>query len=188
MALAWTLEMSVESAREAERDEVRLVRASLGGDSEAFSRLVRQHERRVFKLIGRFFRQPEDVEDVAQDVFLTVWRKLATYRAKAPFEHWITRVCLNRCYERLRKHKPVEQQLDDRVEPAAAANDPTAGVELERVLTSVEPVDRFVLLLLYGEGWTVAEIADRLDWTRVNVKVRAHRARKKLRRLLEGES
>ena len=115
MALAWTLEMSVESAREAERDEVRLVRASLGGDSEAFSRLVRRHERRVFKLIGRFFRQPEDVEDVAQDVFLTVWRKLATYRAKAPFEHWITRVCLNRCYERLRKHKPVEQELDDRV-------------------------------------------------------------------------
>ena len=67
-------------------------------------------------------------------------------------------------------------------------NDPTAGIELERVLTSVEPVDRFVLLLLYGEGWTVAEIADRLDWTQVNVKVRAHRARKKLRRLLEGES
>jgi RNA polymerase sigma-70 factor (ECF subfamily) len=186
MALAWTIEMSVESAREAEHDEVRLVRASLGGDSEAFASLVRRHQRRVFRLIGRFFRQPEDVEDVAQDVFLTAWRKLRTYRAEAPFEHWITRVCLNRCYERLRKYTPVEQELDDRVEPAAEAIDPTAGVELERLLRSAEPVDRFVLLLLYGEGWTIAEIAERLGWTQVNVKVRAHRARKKLRRILEA--
>jgi len=187
MELTWAMKMPLDSAPEAGRDEARLVRDSLGGDSEAFARLVRLHERRVFRLVGRFFRRHEDVEDVAQEVFLTAWRKLRTYRAEAPFEHWLTRVCLNLCYERLRKRRPAEQPLDGESHLVAAGSDPTAGLEAERLLANLEPADRFVLLLLYGEGWTVAEIAARLGWTQVNVKVRAHRARKKLRRLLEHE-
>src|SRR5262245_37002426 len=103
MTLAWTLEMSVRSAGEAEREEIRLVRAVLDGAPDAFSELVRLHQRRVFRLVGRFFRRREDVEDVAQDVFLTAWRKLSTYRADSPFEHWLTRICLNRCYDHLRR-------------------------------------------------------------------------------------
>jgi RNA polymerase sigma-70 factor (ECF subfamily) len=187
MELTWAMNMPLDSAAEAGHDEARLVSDSLGGDSEAFSRLVRLHERRVFRLVGRFFRRREDVEDVAQEVFLTAWRKLRTYRAEAPFEHWLTRVCLNCCYERLRKRRPAEQPLDEESHLGTRGADPTAGLEAERLLGNLEPADRFVLLLLYGEGWTVAEIAARLGWSQVNVKVRAHRARKKLRRLLEQE-
>jgi RNA polymerase sigma-70 factor (ECF subfamily) len=186
MTLAWTLEMSVGSAGEAERDEIRLVRAALDGAPDAFSELVRLHERRVFRLVGRFFRRREDVEDVAQEVFLTAWRKLRTYRAESPFEHWLTRICLNRCYDHLRKGAPAARDLG--VEPTATAGDPTAGIEVERLLAALAPADRFILLLLHGEGLTVAEIAGRLGWTQVNVKVRAHRARNRLRRLLEGRS
>jgi RNA polymerase sigma-70 factor (ECF subfamily) len=185
MELTWAMDMPLDSAREADRDEARLVASSLAGDPEAFALLVRIHQRRVFRLVGRFFRRSEDVEDVAQEVFLTAWRKLRTYRSEAPFEHWLTRVCLNCCYGRLRKHTPAEQPLDAQVDPVAPDGDPTARLEAERLLATLDPADRFVLLLLYGEGWTVAEIADHLGWTRVNVKVRAHRARKKLRRLLE---
>lgn len=166
-------------------DEANLVAASLKGDDDAFAGLVRLHQRRVFRLAGRFFRQRADIEDVAQETFLTAWSKLATYRAKAPFEHWLTRVCLNCCYERLRKKKRVEQSLDDQVELEAPQADPTAALEVQRLLKVLPPADRFVLLMLDGEGWSVAEIAERLGWSRVNVKVRAHRARKRLRRLLE---
>ena len=187
MELTWAMNMPLDSAPEAGHDEASLVSDSLGGDSEAFARLVRLHERRVFRLVGRFFRRHEDVEDVAQEVFLTAWRKLRTYRAEAPFEHWLTRVCLNCCYERLRKRRLAEQPLNGEAEPGTPGPDPTAGLEAERLLGALQPADRFVLLLLYGEGWTVAEIAARLGWTQVNVKVRAHRARKKLRRLLEQE-
>ena len=187
MELTWAMNMPLDSAPEAGHDEACLVSDSLGGDSEAFARLVHLHQRRVFRLVGRFFRRHEDVEDVAQEVFLTAWRKLRTYRAEAPFEHWLTRVCLNCCYERLRKRRPVEQSLDGDGNLAAPGADPTVGLEAERLLGALEPEDRFVLLLLHGEGWTVGEIATRLGWTRVNVKVRAHRARKKLRRLLEQE-
>ena len=186
MALAWTMELPLQSApRAGVDDDARLVAAAVGGDPDAFAALVRLHERRVFRLVGRFFRRPEDVEDAAQDTFLTAWRKLGTYKAKAPFEHWLTRVCLNCCYQQLRKRRPAEQPLSLDIDPAAPASAPEASLEVERLLRVLAPRDRFVLLLLDGEGWSVAEIAERLGWTQVNVKVRAHRARKKLRELLE---
>ena len=165
--------------------ETRLVDAARNGDESAFGELVRRHQNRVFRLAGRFFREPAEVEDVAQDTFLTAWSKLSTYRAEAPFEHWLTRVCLNTCYGRFRRRRPEQAPVD--VELAAPATDPTLKVDVERLLATLSRQDRFLLLLLHGEGWSVSEIAERLGWSRSNVKVRAFRARKKLRRLLEGK-
>ncbi len=181
--MSWTLRTPLDPAA-AETAEARLIAASLGGDGDAFGELVRLHQRRVFRLVGRFFKQREDVEDMAQETFLTAWSKLGTYQARAPFEHWLTRVCLNCCYARLRKRQPAEQALSEEDLPAHRT-DPDAGLEIERLLRPLKPADRFILLLLDGEGRSVAEIAERLGWTRVNVKVRAHRARQRMRRLLE---
>jgi len=187
MACAWTVCMPLDAAPEEATAEQRWISASRDGDPDAFAELVRLHQRRVFRLVGRFFRRPEDVEEVAQETFLTVWSKLSTYRAEAPFEHWLTRVCLNCCYAGLRRRKTREESTQhlDR-EPASPQADPGAALDVERLLRPLAPADRFILLLLYGEGWSVAEIAERLGWTAVNVKVRAHRARKRLRRLLEA--
>jgi len=181
--------MAVDAPAGQEPAETALVSAARRGDADAFERLVRLHERRVFRLAGRFFRRREDVEDIAQETFLTAWSKLHTYRARAPFEHWLTRVCLNCCYARLRKgRRPAETTLDGRREPAATpTRDPVAGIEVEGLLARLAPQERFILLLMHGQGWSASEIAERLGWTTVNVKVRAHRARKKLRRLLEQE-
>ncbi len=183
--LATRADTEAAEAAAADHREARLVRESLGGDTEAFSALVRAHERRVFRLLGRFFRRPEEVEDAAQETFLIAWRKLSTYRAEAPFEHWITRIALRSAYDRLRRHGFPTEPLDETTDPAAPATDPTARLEVERLLARLSPTDRFLLTLLEGEGWSVAEIAEKLGWTAVNVKVRAHRARKRLRQILE---
>jgi RNA polymerase sigma-70 factor (ECF subfamily) len=167
-----------------ERD---LVAASRGGDAAAFERLVRQHQARVFRLAGRFFRHREDVEDVAQETFLTAWRRLSTYESRAPFEHWITRVCLRLCYARLRTYRRHEEPIGA-AELIVQPHDPVSAIDVERLLAQLTPADRFVLLLLDGEGWSVKEIALRLGWTATNVKVRAFRARRRLRRLLEDPS
>jgi RNA polymerase sigma-70 factor (ECF subfamily) len=185
MITAWTMDETLLTAPPEAVDEPQLVAACRKGDNDAFTQLVRRHQRRVFRLAGRFFRRPEDIEEAAQETFLTAWRKLDTYKAKAPFEHWLTRVCLNCCYELLRKRKGVDASLDERVEAAAPGPDPDAALEIEGLLRTLSPADRFILLMLEGEGWSVAEIAERLGWSRTNVKVRAHRARRKLRRLLE---
>ena len=166
--------------------EARLIRSSLAGEEDAFAALVRRHQARVFRLAGRFFRRPQDVEDVAQDTFLRAWRKLPTYRAEAPFEHWLTRLCLRCVYDRLRRRVHEEQSVGE-AEMQAPAVDPDARLEVERLLARLSAADRFLLTLLEGEGWSVAEIAARLGWSQANVKVRAHRARKRLRRILEGE-
>lgn len=163
------------------------VAAARGGDPRAFALLVSRHERRVFRLVGRFFRRREDVDDLAQETFLRAWGKLVSYRGDAPFEHWLTRLCLNLCYQTLRRKRPHEVGLESVGEMAARRDDPDAAIDAERLLARLDPRDRFVLLLLDGEGWSTSEIAQRLGWTRVNVKVRAHRARKKLRRLVEEE-
>ncbi|HEV8579729.1 MAG TPA: sigma-70 family RNA polymerase sigma factor [Thermoanaerobaculia bacterium] len=164
--------------------EARLIRESLAGDQDAFAALVRRYQGRVFRLAGRFFRRPEEVEEVAQETFLRTWMKLGTYRAQAPFEHWLTRLCLRCAYDRLRRSRTETEALAQD-EAEAAATDPNARLEVERLLARLPAADRFLLILLEGEEWSVAEIAERLGWTQVNVKVRAHRARKRLRRILE---
>lgn len=168
--------------------EERLIAAAKEGDEAAFGALVRAHQQRVFRLVGRFFYRPEDVEDVAQETFLRAWRKLSTYRGEAPFEHWLTRLCLNYCFQRLRRHRPLQVELESVPELTTADHDPTAGLEARRLLGRLAPADRFLLLLLEGEGWSTREIAERLGWSRSNVKVRAHRARKKLIRLMEKDT
>lgn len=185
--LSWNTGVTgAASASERDREEAAWIEASRGGDRAAFEALVKRYERRVFRLAGRFFRRTEEVEDVAQETFLTIWRKLDTYRARAPFEHWLTRVCLNCCYARFRKRRPEETQ-DQFVEVPVAGEDPGPRLDAERLLAVLEPEDRFVLQLLHGEGWTVAEIALKLGWSHSKVKVRAHRARRKLRSLLTDE-
>ncbi len=181
--VAWQSAMTLDGPDEPARDEAGLIAACRGGDSDAFAELVRLHERRVFRLAGRFFRQRYDVEEVAQETFLTAWRKLHTYRAEAPFEHWLTRVCLNCCYARLRRERPTEELDSDAF--TAPAKEPTDRIDVERVLGALPAADRFVLLLLYGEGWSTSEIGERMGWSRSKVKVRAFRARQKLRGLLE---
>ena len=114
-------------------DESRLVTASRDGDPDAFEQLVRLHQHRVFRLSGRFFKRREDVEDAAQETFLTAWRKLSTYRGEAPFEHWLTCVCLNTCYQRLRVSRVDVLPLEDVAAPSAPQPDPNAAIEVERL-------------------------------------------------------
>jgi RNA polymerase sigma-70 factor (ECF subfamily) len=170
----------MQAAADETSSEDRLVAAARAGDPQAFGALVRRYERRVFQLVGRFFRRPHDVDDVAQETFVHVWRKLASYRGDAPFEHWLTRVCCNLCYQELRRRRPEPLDLDEIAPPVAPERDPTAALEASRLLARLDPKDRFLLLLLDGEGWSTAEIAERLGWSRANVKVRAHRARRRL--------
>jgi RNA polymerase sigma-70 factor (ECF subfamily) len=184
---ALTASMALDLPNGADLDERRLIAACRRGDSDAFAELVRRHERRVFRLAAKFFSSRDQVEDVAQDTFLRVWEKLDTYREQAPFEHWLTRVCLNCCYARLRKPEAREVPLD---RAPAELVQPDAGtrLEAERLLARLDPKDRFLLTLLHGEGHSTAEIAALLGWSRTNVKVRAHRARTRLRRLVEEET
>ena len=89
------------SAHDDESDASLMGRAARG-DPAAFDDLVLRWKNRVFRLALRFFRRPEDAEDVTQEVFMKVYRTAATYRMDAPFEHWLLRIATNTCRDRMR--------------------------------------------------------------------------------------
>src|SRR5881296_350674 len=104
------------------------MRRATGGDPAAFEVLVRRWTNRVFRLALRFFRQPEDAEDVTQEVFLQLHRTASTYRPEAPFDHWLLRIATNACLDRLRARRR-------RPETVLSAITSDAGVWLDRALS-----------------------------------------------------
>lgn len=176
-----------------EQDDLRDIRASLGGDGYAYERLVKRYEDRVAAQMWRFTRDQRILEELTQDVFVEAYRSLGGYKGAAPFLHWLRRIATRVGYrywkresrERERRAILVERCSDigpSREEPQSPSE---AGEYLSVLLGQLPPKDRLVLSLLYFEDCSTHEIADRMGWTRSLVKVRAFRARKKLKALLE---
>ena len=84
-----------------------LVEAALNGDNEAFIRLVSRHKGRVIGLAARFTGIRQELDDICQDVFMKAYGRLRSYQRTAPFEHWLSRIAVNTCYDYLRKKKHV---------------------------------------------------------------------------------
>jgi RNA polymerase sigma-70 factor (ECF subfamily) len=179
---------------EAPTDE-RLVRESISGSDEAFTELVRRHKRKVFGIVAKFVGSSNELDDVCQEIFIKVYRNLKNYRADAPFEHWVSKIAVNACYDALRRHRRrgVEIPLDD-VDYSLAdpANREIGGDEawsvLRHAMAELRPEDRLVITLLNLEEKSVREISTLTGWSEAKVKVRAFRARKELKRILEDKS
>jgi len=170
-----------------------LVKATLAGQDEAFTELVRRHKRKVFTIVARFVKNNYELDDICQETFIKVYQNLRAYRGDAPFEHWVSKIAVNACYDALRKQRRrgSEVPLED-VEFAlsAPAHDKDSGDAAWEVLRGamekLRPKDRMVITLLNLEEKSLREISALTGWSEANVKVRAFRARKELKKLLEG--
>lgn len=93
----------------------RLVSATLSGDDGAFGELVRRYKRRVFSISARYVRNSDELDDVCQEIFIKVYQNLGKYRGDVPFEHWMSKIAVNACYDTLRKQRRKEKEvrLDD---------------------------------------------------------------------------
>jgi len=181
------------------------VKQCLAGDREAFEVLVERYSRAVFNLTGRFFRQPELREDIAQEAFIKAYQSLHTYRRGASFERWLMRITVNACYDELRRMKRRQEftladLTDDETawleealsKPAMQGfekkqRSERAAALAEKLLHSLAPEDRMVMLMYERDGLSTAEIAELTGWSRSKVKIRLFRARrvldKRVRRL-----
>ena len=178
-----------------------LVAAAGAGDQAAFEQLFERHRRQVARIAGRFFPQREQIEDVIQDSFTKVYFALGTYHGThaASFKAWLTQIVVNSCYDQLRRsRRRPEQALSEfdensSRELSAQLGSPKSDIESAlvsrdlalKLLARVSAEDRLVLTLLDVEGFSVAEIAEMMSWSISKVKVRAHRARAHLRRVLK---
>ena len=178
-----------------------LVAAAATGDEGAFEQLFERHRRQVARVAGRFFQQREQIEEIIQDSFTKAYFALHSYHGThaASFKAWLAQIAINCCYDHLRRvRRRPEQGFGDIEESeaqefAAQMRSPPRDVERElisrdlagKLLSRLSADDRLVLTLLDMEGFSVAEIAEVTKWSISKVKVRAHRARANLRRVLQ---
>ncbi len=183
-----------------ERTEAELIAAVLRGDAASFEPLVQKYSPRLFAMARRYARRESEVEDIVQETWLKAFEKLSSYRAEAPFEHWLMRLAVHTCYDSLRHHQrnrettfaelsgPEEDWLDRFVSQPDGADENAEAARLlvQRVLERLSPAARLIITLLEIEERSVKEIAKLTGWSIPLVKVRAFRARAEMRRVLSG--
>ena len=170
-------------------DDLILVQAAQAGDLEAFDQLVMIHQSAISAVLFRFSSQRADLEDMVQETFLRAWRGLAPWRPDKPFIHWLKRIAVRIGLEFCRKHRRSPfYRLDDDGEGKLVfltkESTTPAGDEAARILSHLPPTERAILTLLYLPEMPLAEIADHLGISLANAKIRAFRARAKLRKIL----
>lgn len=178
-----------EPIRFADHDDIR---RSQEGDSDAYRRLVERHQAHIGKLLWRFTRSAEMHEELVQETFVQAYFSLATYKAQAPFEHWLTRIATRvgyRFWKQRGKHQHQElldQDWENLANTETADTNPHEAAELVHYLLAKLPArDRLVLTLRYLEQCDIAETVARTGWTTTMVKVQTHRAKQKLKALAE---
>jgi RNA polymerase sigma-70 factor (ECF subfamily) len=178
-------------------DDAELLQRIRAGATDEFAELVRRHQARVFVILHRYERDAQRVEDLAQETFLKAWRALGQFDARAPFEHWISRIAVRTALDHLRREKKHRGNVgfDDlgedaldwlRDENEKSELDSRSALEiLELAMRELPPVDRVVITMQEIEGCSVKEIAAALGASGIAVRVRAVRARAKLKAALE---
>ena len=176
-------------------DDRELVRRAQREDQEAYEELVRRHQHRVFAVAGGILRRREDVEDIAQQVFVKAYFSLKRFDQRAAFSTWLYKITVNECWDLLRKKKvrPLVYEADlseeqarqistseEKANPGLDVRDRMIARErVERLLEGLEERDRLMLILKEVEGFSIEEIAKVLDLNGNTVKVRLFRARRR---------
>lgn len=165
------------------------------GDLSAFEEFVRSTERRVRAVLARLLDDERDIDEVAQDTYVQVWRNLSNFRGDAAATTWLHRIAVNAALQRLRRNLVPTSPIDDLAEAdlggaREAGADIVAGHrELQAFISATlraMPFEyRAPVVLRDVEGWTTEEVAAALDLTVAAVKSRVHRGRMHLRVAVE---
>jgi len=165
------------------------------GSADEFAAIIERYQSRVFSILSRYERDPALVEDLAQETFLKAWRALRQFDGRAPFEHWLSRIAVRVAIDHLRARRDREVRFSDlgddaqewlqNIHPRPAPEPNAAREILDLAMRKLTPEDRLVLTMLEIEEYTVKEICARTGWTSIVVRVRAYRARARLKQALQ---
>ena len=153
-------------------------------DALEFETAVREHQAMVFSLAYHFLRNPEVAEELAQEVFLELYRHLDQVRSRQHLVYWLRKVTSRRCIDQARRRKIRSQvSLDEAPEPFVwmPAEDPTLKRYIEQLLGKLAETPRMIVILRYQEGLEPMEIAELLDIPVATVKSHLQRSLARLR-------
>jgi RNA polymerase sigma-70 factor (ECF subfamily) len=176
--------------------EAALVGRAQAGDEQAFQELVGRYQSQVLSIICGILRNRNDAEDIAQQVFVTIYFSISKFDPDNSLRAWIYRITVNQCCDYLRKKKTQRLTYEsdfsaeetERLEHSAAVVDPGAPADRQlaqhqlvlKLLSMVSEEDRSLILLKEVEGRTVEELAASTGLKEGTVKVRLFRARQKI--------
>ncbi len=170
------------------------IKACLEGDGEAYRRLVRRYESQVSAIMWRFSRDRAVCEELVQVVFVQAYFDLAKYRGGGSFGGWLSSIAVRTGYkywkQQAKQNAHFQLSEVDLVEYPAdgqAMDAETAGRKVHELLARLPVDDRLVLTLMYFQDSGTEQIAQQMGWTRAMVKMRAYRARRRLRTIAERE-
>lgn len=170
--------------------DTELVERCLNGDLGAFEDLYRQHSTRLYNLAFRMVGNAADAEDLVQDIFLTVYRKLESFRGASALGTWLYRLGMNVCLDRLRSKAARQDQATDMLDerlgsthiPSALAG--VSRIDLERAIASLPEGSRAAFLLHDVEGFDHTEVGQLLGVAEGTSKSQVHKARLRIREFL----
>jgi RNA polymerase sigma-70 factor (ECF subfamily) len=181
--------------------EAEAIRLAQAGDAAAFEFLYNLHNRRVYALCLRMMNNPADAEDLVQESFLQLFRKIGTFRGESAFSTWLHRMTVNVVLMKLRKKTLPATSLDEVTDPDEETGGPRKDVgapdlrlsgavdrvNLERCIEKLPPGYRTVFMLHDVQGYEHNEIAEIMDCSVGNSKSQLHKARTRLRDLLQED-
>jgi RNA polymerase sigma-70 factor, ECF subfamily len=184
----------------AERSEGEAITRAQRGDAGSFEYLYKAHCRHVYSVCLRMIKNPAEAEDLTQQAFLQVFRKIGTFRGESGFSTWLHRVTVNVVLMHLRRKKPTEILFEDLDRPSSDGEDPrepgssdtsmSGAIERLNLMRAIRklPFGYKRIFVLYDVlGYEHKEIAGRLRCSTGCSKSQLHKARKRLRQLLQGK-
>ena len=180
------------------------IQAVLHGDTQAFRSILQTYGPQMERLV-RGHVLPHEIPEVVQETFIRAYNSLRSYQGRS-FERWLATIALRCCYERLRERYRPEKTFSALA--GAEEDDPSQRLtehvslqryteeteqqalreELDAALQQLEPQDRMLLTLTFLEGYSVAETAAMMNMSTINVRVRVHRSKARLRKMLNPVS
>lgn len=179
------------------RSDAELVAAVLGGDPHAFEEIVARHQRLVFNIIYRYFGRRDEIEDLAQEVFLKMFASLRSFDNNRPLVPWISRITANCCLDEVRKIRRRKLTLfsdlsegeEARIEylfgqfnqGALSQEQAEESFQLmQKVMRKLSKKEKMAFVLRELQGLSYSEVAEVLGTTELGARIRVSRSRKKL--------
>jgi RNA polymerase sigma-70 factor (ECF subfamily) len=184
--------------------DAELVAQALKGDRGAAEEVVSRYQRLVFNILYHYLGPGSDIEDLAQEVFLKFFKNLERYDPKRPLKHWLARIASNQCIDEIRKRQksPVRLESDLDLEENQSLEQlwlnpgPESGLTdadaercmnlLQKSMEVLSPKDRMAFVLREVEDRDYGEVAAMMGSSELAARIRVSRARKQLRKELEG--
>jgi RNA polymerase sigma-70 factor (ECF subfamily) len=182
--------MKGEMRREEDYD-IALVGRSLNGDGRAFGKLIRRHHDLVFSVVRGIMGRRDDVEDVAQEVFIKIFKSLSGFRGEAKLATWIYRIARNEAINAVSRSRPTLETLDESRGDVSSARSPEEQLErknakhlLDEMLAALDENHRIAIELRYMGGKSYVEIAEIMEIPMGTVKTYIYRAKAAMKKRL----